>query len=190
MRGINLVLRSTASATIEIFLNPAPKISIQPASLALALGSGETLTASGGVYYTWSPADGLSCSSCNNPFAKPTKNTTYVVMGIDANHCKSTDTVIVKLLCSELFVPDAFSPNGDGKNDSLYVRSRCIDKLIKFEIYNRWGQKIFENSDISKGWDGTFKNEKLDPDVFFYFLEATLQVGGNLKAQGNLSLVR
>ena len=179
----------SASVTTEVIFSPIPLISIKAKDVFVTLGFGDTLRASGGVSYTWSPGDGLSCTNCFNPLAKPIKTTTYIVTGIDANQCVSSDTLKVVVVCDNVFVPDAFSPNGDGKNDSLLIHSYCIEKLTRFDIYNRWGQKVFETNDITKGWDGTFKNEKLDPDVYFYFLEATLEVGGGLKVQGSVSLI-
>ncbi|MEM6378566.1 MAG: gliding motility-associated C-terminal domain-containing protein, partial [Bacteroidota bacterium] len=82
-----------------------------------------------------------------------------------------------------------FTPNNDGNNDVLFVRSNIIDTM-HFIIYNRWGQEVFDSRDINIGWDGTFRGRDLPPDVYGYFLEVTCIDGGTLTIQGNVTLLR
>jgi len=101
-------------------------------------------------------------------------------------------TVIVDLKCGfegELFVANGFSPNGDGQNDLLYVRGLGITELY-WAIYDRWGEKVFETTNIKQGWDGTFKGKNLDPAVFVYYLEATCITGDIVKQKGNVAIIR
>ena len=89
----------------------------------------------------------------------------------------------------ELFVADAFSPNGDGVNDFLFVRGNGVVEL-DFLVYNRWGQKVFESHDVNMGWDGTFKGKMLNSEVFVYYVYAVTRQGVEIEAKGDVSLVR
>ena len=89
----------------------------------------------------------------------------------------------------DIFIPNVFSPNSDGNNDVLYVRSNHIEELT-FIVYNRWGEKVFESKDISYGWDGRYKGEKLNPAVFVYYVEGTFSDGVPFSKKGNVTLVR
>jgi gliding motility-associated-like protein len=88
-----------------------------------------------------------------------------------------------------VFIPNVFSPNGDGENDILYVRGDGI-KNFEFIIYTRWGQKIFETTSQDIGWDGTFKGKTLESGVFVYFLKATFINNESYTESGSISLVR
>ncbi len=88
-----------------------------------------------------------------------------------------------------VFVPQIFSPNGDGANDVVFVRGRKI-KELKFVVYNRWGEKVFETTDKTIGWDGSFKGQEAQSSVYVYYLEAEIEDFGEYKQQGNITLVR
>ncbi|NTW31801.1 MAG: gliding motility-associated C-terminal domain-containing protein [Bacteroidetes bacterium] len=88
-----------------------------------------------------------------------------------------------------IFIPDAFSPNGDLENDILYVYSNNI-KEMDFCIYNRWGERVFESREVNKGWDGRYKNELCHTGVFVYWLRAMLKDGKEVVKKGNVTLVR
>lgn len=154
---------------------------------------GETanLFAFGGIYYTWSPATGLSCPTCRNTAASPTVTTVYCVTVTDANGC--TDrfcvTVTVEKQCGEIYVPTAFSPNGDEENDLFFVKSNCIRKII-FLIYDQWGEKVFETNDPKACWDGIYKNKKMDEAVFVFYLNATLNNNKAIIKRGNITLAK
>ena len=89
----------------------------------------------------------------------------------------------------DVFIPNAFSPNGDGINDTLYVRGGCL-KNMKFAVYDRWGNKVFETTGQQQGWDGAYKEKAMDSAVFVYFLDATMNNGERVVRKGNISLVR
>jgi gliding motility-associated-like protein len=88
-----------------------------------------------------------------------------------------------------LYVPNAFTPNGDGENDILYVRSSIVEELI-FRVYNRWGELVFETADRTQGWDGTFKEKLSDPDVYDYYLKGFCLDEQEFIIQGNITLIR
>jgi len=143
----------------------------------------------------WSPSYQLSSITDYNPTASPLHTTTYAAVAEDANGCKFLlDSVTIYVLsryCDEstVYVPNTFTPNGDGANDVLYVRSNFITKIY-FAVYNRWGELVFETTDLSKGWDGMYKGMKVDPGVFGYYLryDCTNDLKGFKK--GNVTLIR
>jgi gliding motility-associated-like protein len=88
----------------------------------------------------------------------------------------------------EIGIPTAFSPNGDGNNDFLFVLGTVTD--MEFVIYNRWGQQVFKTTDRSVGWDGKFNGVNLNPGVFAYHLTGKLPDGTDIERKGNVTLVR
>ncbi len=143
--------------------------------------------------YKWVPQDGLNNPNIHNPVATPIKTTSYTVMVTDEAGCTGTATVhvIVQSCPDAVFLPNAFSPNNDSKNDELCVRTRP-GTLTKMEliIYNRWGEKVFETSDPGTCWDGTYKNSKLSPDVFGYLLKYSCVENQEFIKKGNISLLK
>ena len=150
-----------------------------------------TASASGIVTYNWNPSNSLSCSTCSNPIASPTTTTTYCVEVTNSGGCSNTScvTVTIDILCGELFVPTAFTPNGDGMNDVIKVNNNCLLE-IDFRIYTRWGELVFSSTDLNGMWDGKYKGKEMDESVFAYTLEATLNTGEKLSQKGNISLIR
>ena len=145
-----------------------------------------------GSTYIWTPATGLNCTSCPNPMANPATTTIYYVMITDSNGCIRKDSVIVTVLaenCGEVFVPNAFSPNGDQENDVLYVFGNCI-KTMEFAIFDRWGNKVFETEDRKQGWDGKYNGLMMNTGVYVYFLQATLIDNSSITKKGNITLMR
>lgn len=142
--------------------------------------------------YHWKPNDGsLSDSSIYNPIATPIKTTSYTVTIVDETGCTASAsvTIIVKDCFESVFVPNAFSPNNDSKNDILFVRSNAATE-IDFQIYNRWGEQVFKTSDINIGWDGRYKGELLSPDVFGYGLKFKCFENKEYTKKGNISLLK
>ncbi len=88
-----------------------------------------------------------------------------------------------------MFIPNAFSPNGDNFNDVLYVRGKCLVNFT-FQVFNRWGEKVFETSDQKTGWDGTQNGQQLNTGVFVYKLEGTTYDGKSFIQKGNITLLR
>ena len=104
--------------------------------------------------------------------------------------CSDTSYQLVEILpVDDIFVPSAFSPNGDGFNDVMYVRGRKI-KEVKFVIYNRWGEKVFETTDKNIGWNGRHRGEKAQSSVYVYYVEAEVEDVGRVEQKGNITLVR
>lgn len=144
--------------------------------------------------YSWEPTTGLDNPYAPSTGASPTTTTTYILTIIDPYGCVYKDTLIIyvkDVFCEDpyIYVPNAFSPDGDGINDILYVRTPFAEQLY-FAIFNRWGEVIFETTDIEVGWDGTYKGKKLDPGVFVYYLEVGCYNKEQFKKKGNVTLIR
>jgi gliding motility-associated-like protein len=88
-----------------------------------------------------------------------------------------------------IFIPDAFSPNGDGCNDKLFVRGNNVQELY-FAVYDRWGEKVFETTDKNNGWDGSYKGSQLSGAVFVYYCKGKYTDGLEFKQKGDVTLVR
>jgi len=169
-------------------LSHSPDTSIIVGELVNMLASSDQL----GVTYQWSPSTGLSCTNCPNPIAQPLQNTTYTVMITDTMNCFQIQGQIYIEVREEfsLDVPSAFTPNGDGNNDIVFVKGWGIKKLIEFNIYNRWGECIFSSDDLLKGWDGTFKGIKQDVDSYAYTVKVLSYGGKELTKNGLINLLR
>lgn len=119
--------------------------------------------------------------------------TDFVVTATDANGCTGTAQIRIDIrppqCADDVFIPTAFSPNGDDANDVLMVRSNYITEM-ELIIYNRWGQEVFATKDQAIGWNGRLNGEELSPDVYAYWLKARCQDGEEIIKRGNVSLLR
>jgi gliding motility-associated-like protein len=123
------------------------------------------VTNPGSVSYYWEPSEGLDCDICPSTEVEVYWDTRYVVM-LDNNGCQTTDTVWVYVNNEHiLYIPNAFSPNGDGINDEYYVYAEGVKRVV-WSVFDRWGEIVFTSADIDTGWDGTMKGKKLQPGVF------------------------
>lgn len=138
----------------------------------------------------WSPSNSLDCDDCTIVNASPETNTNYIVTIVDANGCTDQDTVsVIVNLIEGIGVPSAFSPDGVGMNDLLYVKGFGISSM-EFKVYNRYGQKVFETTDQSIGWDGTVNGKPENQGVFVYVLKYSLINNQEGTLKGNVTLVR
>ena len=179
--------------TIPLMPSPPAKflINVTP-DQTIPYGSSVQLHAEGAMIYTWKPDNGsLSNANVFDPVATPLEQTTYIVYGRNAEGClDSADVDILFTFGDDIVIPDAFSPNGDGRNDVFKIINIHSGKLRDFKIFNRWGQLVFETTDIKVGWDGNFNGIPQDMDVFMY-LAIVEHVDHTTKMyKGDLTLVR
>lgn len=166
----------------QLIIKPLPTVSIYHGQSATI-----TAIANGGIppyTYLW---DGTSAGASYT--VSPLVTTIYTVVATDSNGCTAMAYVTVEVLCGEVFVPDAFSPNGDGQNDYLYVRSNCI-KTMDLVIFDRWGNKVFESTSQSTPWDGTYNGKALNAGTYTYYLNAAMLYNAIVQRKGNVTLVR
>ena len=147
-----------------------------------------------GYSYNWSPIDLISNPIISNPTSTPLQNIIFTVIVKDTNYCINEDTVSVSVLeyecdLKQIFIPNAFSPNGDGINDELKVRSAIL-KTMNLEIYDRWGNKVFESNDINYGWNGKFKGQIEPAEVYGYIFSGECLQGEKITSKGNVTLLR
>lgn len=168
-------------------------INVSPTSVTIQAGETVQLDASGATTYTWTPSAGLSCDTCASTTASPSITTIYTVTGTDATGCTGTADalVVVQKVCGDIYVPTVFAPNGTGtvENKMVCVYGNCIAEM-KYAIYNRWGEKVFETEDPTICWDGTYKGKEMNAGVFAYKLIVTLTNGEYIEESGNITLVR
>lgn len=180
---------STAISSVTV--SPMPIINVN-ANVNLNLGNSTQLFATGGITYHWTPAAGLSCTDCPNPIASPGATTTYCVEafnGIDCSDRAFVTVTVYEIKCDDIFVPNAFSPNGDEMNELECIMGSCISNM-EFVIYDRWGEKIFESTDPINCWDGTYRGKPMNTAGFVYFFKATLITGEKISKKGNVNLIR
>jgi gliding motility-associated-like protein len=182
---------STGTGTVTISI-ASPPVLTHSADQEICIPNSVQLTASGASYYTWTPSTGLSCTNCSNPVASPTTTTIYYIVGSNGPGagCRDSASLIVSITddCPDIYIPTGFSPNGDQNNDIYFI----FGYTLKFElvIYNRWGQVVFETTDQTVGWDGTFKGERLQSGVYAYKLSLTDRKGIYTQKTGNITLMR
>ena len=125
----------------------------------------------GSITYSWLASPTLNDVHLLNPVANPQVNTTYVLTASSGGGCgTSFDTVLVKVY-NDLYIPNAFTPNGNGLNDTWHIPALQAFPDAVVSIYNRWGKKIFQRSDSSKEWDGTFQKVPQPPGAYAYIID-------------------
>jgi gliding motility-associated-like protein len=143
-----------------------------------------------GLLYAWSPPYGLSCDDCANPVASPNKTTSYTLVVTDGNGCLATDSVTVKVAPCDIFLPNAFTPNGDGKNDIFKVVGHLgYFRDYSMSLFNRWGERVYYTEDINAGWDGIYNGARADLGTYFYMVIYSLY-GERHMMKGDFELVR
>lgn len=156
----------------------------------ILIGTSAQLNAIGGQTYQWLPPNDLSCENCSSPIVFPRETTTYKVIATNEYGCLAVDSITVFVDADlNIYIPNIFSPNGDGNNDTFYIRGKGI-KSLNLIIYNRWGEKVFETSDVNSGWDGNFRGQQLPPSVFVYYLNAFLETEQRVIKKGDITLIR
>jgi gliding motility-associated-like protein len=146
--------------------------------------------------YQWIPPVGLDFPNIKDPIFTYDKRTEYIIKITSATGCETTDTLLVEINNPVtgndpyVFVPNVWTPNGDGHNDYLFPFMVNITQLKYFRIYNRWGQKVFETSIPGRGWDGMFRGNPQVMDVYTWTIEALANGGYIYKRIGKAALLR
>lgn len=157
----------------------------------LAKGQQLQLTASGGEFYAWSPPDGLSSINIPDPVVSGDQDMTYYLKVSNSQGCFGYDSISVKYYAGpEVYIPTAFSPNGDGQNDKFRFIPVGITAYEFFRIFNRWGQEVYSSTDFRKGWDGTIKGEPAPVDTYIWILSGKDFTGKSILKKGTVTLVK
>lgn len=178
------------SSSLTVFVDVLPKPTVEiGANIETAWGTQVQLNpTTNGISYSWSPSEGLSCLTCLNPTVKADETSTYILTVLGVNGCYNSDTITI-YYDGSIYVPNSFTPDGNGENDIFYAYGKDIVKL-EFNIFDRWGERIFFTDDITKGWDGTYKGKTLPNGVYIWkiWYQDVLGISGNLI--GKVTLVK
>lgn len=196
---IHLQASNSCDSTIKLTLtvNPLPKINAVADKNNVYLNDQVQLNilTEENLNYNWMPSNIVSNSLLQNPTSIITAATWFYVIATNPiTKCTTTDSVWVGLKylpCNKenIYIPNAFSPNGDGINDIFIPRSNIL-KSMKLVINDRWGHEVFESNDINKGWDGNYKGQPAQVEEYgYYFMGECLQ-GDKIIIKGNVSLLR
>ena len=146
---------------------------------------------------TWTPTGNVTRTTFPSINVKPKETTQYRVEVSNKGGCKTSDVVTVFVLCNgaNVFIPNTFSPNGDGANEIFYPRGSGLFSIKSMKIFNRWGEMLYEKNDFMPnderaGWNGTYKGIKSNSDVFIYIMEILCDNNTILTYKGNVALVK
>lgn len=146
--------------------------------------------------FQWTPTTGVSDDMTANPQITPTQTTTYKIKFLYQG-CTAEDTILIKVIdpdtldCNQVFIPNAFTPGGSpGRNDLFSISNPySVDEFISFEVFDRWGGRVFNAATVFDAWDGQFQGQPVNPGVFLYRLRYRCNGVERVKA-GNLTLLR
>ena len=167
-----------------------------PRDTSIVINQPLQLNATGGQFYLWTPATGLNNNAISNPVAILSDNIQYVVTVSTVAGCFATDTINVTVykVLPGIYVPNAFTPNGDGKNDMFHPIPIGIKQITYFKVYNRWGVLVYSSDktvyEQGEGWDGTYKGRPQDAAVFVWIAEGVDYQDKKITQKGTVTLIR
>jgi len=149
------------------------------------------------VNWEWKAGNDLTCTNCPQPTARIKRDITYNLRVTNTMRCTGTDTIRFKVFCeqSQVYIPNVFTPDGDGINDVLMVRGQGIKTVKMFRVFNRWGEIVFEKANFvpnekPNGWDGKVRGVKAPPDVYVYMCEVMCENDVPFTYKGNVAIVK
>lgn len=176
---------------IPVVVKAKPEITVLPKDTTIKIGDAIDLKAFGGLDYSWEPNVNINTPEGPTVLVRPTKDIKYIVVGRNEYGCPNTDTANITIdFTSQTFMPNAFSPNGDGLNDIFKIQNVRFERLILFNIYNRFGNLIFSTQDVNKGWDGTIDGKPAPSDVYFYMIQLGFGNSNTQTIKGDVTLIR
>jgi gliding motility-associated-like protein len=150
-----------------------------------------------GAIYQWTPAGSLDCPACDKVVAQPEETTRYFLKVTDQNGCTEVDDILVKVdRRIPYYVPNAFTPNNDGKNDFFTVYAATgVEEVMQMAIFDRWGGEVYVRTNFPPnreelGWDGRSREKQVTAGVYVYYLELKLSTGEVVMVKGDVALIR
>ncbi len=192
--------RCTIDSIVYVGQRPDPDINLNITDTTVLYGSSIRLSAWSNANlpkYKWSPSQYVSCDTCTSVFVSPIEQTYYEVEVTDAYGCSSRTGILVSVrIVKDVWVPNVFSPNGDGINDKFTIYGNpSLLEIETLQIYDRWGELLYEAHSFppnnpAYGWDGIFNGEQLNPAVFVYLAWVRFADGEVRKLYGDVSLIK
>lgn len=175
---------------VVVTMNP-PVAAFAGNDTVASIGLPHQLSGSGGINYIWSPSNVLNNSFIQNPIAILQNDTKFNLIVKDTLGCVGTSSVVVQTYKgTKYYIPNAFTPNGDGLNDVFRAIAPGIQQTYYFRIFNRWGQLMFETKNVTKGWDGTYMGTMQAPDVYVWIIKGLDVSQKIVELKGTVTLIR
>lgn len=184
---------NSTTTTASFFVNKTVELAMSSPVLEILPGQSVKLYNTGGVNsYQWTPSEGLDCPSCQTPNASPTHDMQYCLSSSQA--CVVGSCVFVDVLCinnGDLSLPNAFTPNNDGKNDKFCLQgwAECSEEF-NVTIFDRWGNVVYESQNPNFCWDGVFNGSPLPSAVYAFVINARFEKEEPIRKSGNITLIR
>jgi len=190
----------TDTAVINATITARPTVTASPHAVTINAGTDVQVMATGSadvVRYAWTPADYLQCAACAITTSSPKMPVVYTITATNQYGCTANDTVRVNLVCAEslIYIPTAFTPNGDGRNDRFILSGNGIKLVKHIAIFARQGEKVFERSniqsnDVANSWDGTLNGIQSAGGAYVFMAEIECVTGETYKYKGTITLIR
>ncbi len=206
--GIHHMLLADAndcSVSKDIFVETPSSITVQlPQEAFILPGTAYTMNPLFSIppdsiaWMNWSPPEFLNCSDCPNPSVSGlSEDTQFMLQVSSSSGCITKASILIHAFQKKIWIPNAFSPNGDQINDLFYpsIPDGSYTRIRNFLIYNRWGEEVYRKNDIQhntmqSGWDGRFSGQQASPGVYVYLIEVEWNDGTTEKFSGDLNLIR
>ncbi len=180
----------TLRVQIEV-LTAKGQVRILNSDTTINYGSELQLMSEGAPNYLWQPETLVSDPTIPDPVIKPLTPVVLIVTGYTEDGCKSYDTIRIDVdLRGNIYVPSAFTPNGDGKNDIFRVANMTFQELLEFRVFNRWGEQVFQTTDRTRGWDGTYNGKDQEVGTYFYLIRVRFADQEEQTFKGDVTLIR
>lgn len=184
-------LQEIYSDTSVVSIKPLPQVTLFPEDTIIEPGTSiqlQAISITPLVAYQWAPATGLNDALSLKPVARPEKTTRYYFKATSTNSCSIEKSLLITL-ATPVYMPTAFTPNGDGNNDVFRIPVGTFFDLIEFSVYDRWGKRVFLTVDIDVGWDGTYQGAQVPSGMYVYFIEGRID-NKPVKRKGTVLLIR
>ena len=182
------------SASVTLRVNPAANVTL-PATIVTTPNTQISITPVSGdlTTYSWSAKSDLACAECATMTIAPTESQVVYLEGKNQYGCVASDSMMIRIVgCdpASIFVANIFTPNGDGVNDMLYVRSKALSEIEYFQIFNRWGAMVFQTNNMTAGWDGLINGKLAEAGTYVYQVKGKCESGYDVASNGTVTLVR
>jgi gliding motility-associated-like protein len=177
-----------STRTVEVLLKPLPTVWAGPDTIFNQYNP-MYLTAKGSGIITWISGENIACPDCRRTQIFPVKKACYVAQALNEYGCSATDEVCIDLEAEfAVYIPNSFTPDGDGLNDEFFIKGFGISK-VTLKIYDRWGEKIYSSGEQDQAWDGSFRGVPCRAGIYNWVVEYSLPNGRRVQKAGHVNLL-